>query len=54
MLDEKQRRSIFNSWAEKTEDDSKQGEEDFSVSFIEWPLFFPALDHSCNSYNPKG
>ena len=54
MLDDKQRRSIFNSWAEKAEDDGKQGEEDFSVSFIEWPLFFPALDHSCNSLNSKG
>ena len=27
MLDEKQRRSIFNSWAEKAEDDGKEGEQ---------------------------
>ena len=54
MLDDKQRRSIFNSWAEKAEDDGKQGEKDFSVSFIAWPFFFPALDHSCNSLNSKG
>ena len=33
MLDEKQRRSIFNSWAEKAEDDGKNGEKIF-LSFI--------------------
>jgi len=31
MLDEKQRRSIFNSWAEKAEDDGKKGEKNFTV-----------------------
>ena len=33
MLDEKQRRSIFNSWAEKAQDDGKNGEKNF-FSFI--------------------
>ena len=34
MLDEKQRRSIFNSWAEKAEDDGKNGEQNFTVFFL--------------------
>jgi len=34
MLDEKQRRSIFSSWAEKAEDDGKKGEQNFTVFFI--------------------
>ena len=34
MLDEEQRRSIFNSWAEKAEIDGEKGEKNFSVSFI--------------------
>ena len=33
MLDEKQRRSIFNSWAEKAENDGKQGERQNALFF---------------------
>jgi len=34
ILDEKQRRSIFNSWAKKAEDDGKKGEQNFIILLI--------------------
>ena len=34
MLDNKQKRSIFNSWSEKVEDDGKKGEQNFTVLLI--------------------
>ena len=40
MLDEKQRRSIFNSWAEKAEDDGKQGEKNVSYLLTECIVLF--------------
>ena len=34
MLNEKQRRSIFNSWAEKAENDGKKGEENTTIYYL--------------------
>ena len=34
MLDEKQRRSIFNSWAEKAENDGNKGEENTTIYYL--------------------
>ena len=49
MLDEKQRRSIFNSWAEKAENDGKKGKQTFAILLTYscfYPRFFSGLQHN--------
>ena len=46
MLDEKQRRSIFNSWAEKAEDDGKSGEKKFCLPLVYRVALFFFLAHN--------
>ena len=43
MLDQKQQRRIFNSWAEKAEKDGKEGKKNVTDSFIDWITFFAFL-----------
>ena len=45
MLDEKQKRSIFNSWAEKAEDDGKEGEQ--TVHYLLFIAFFFLFYYLC-------
>ena len=40
MLNDNQRRSIFNSWAEKAENDGKKGEENTTIYYLILSLFF--------------
>ena len=47
MLDEKQKISIFNSWAEKAENDGKEGEQAVNVLFIvylSWFIIYASYD----------
>ena len=46
MLDEKQQRSVFNIWAEKIEEDGKQGTKNVTDSSIDWVVFFRTYAHS--------
>ena len=43
MLDQKQQRTIFNSWAEKAEEDGKEGKGNFTDLFIDWMSLFVFL-----------
>ena len=58
MLDGKQRRNIFNSWAEKVEDDGKEGENNvndlFSLHIFSGLLFmYPIMQETFNAYGSR-